>query len=89
MILELPIALWIVRLGMAGMIFFALKAAWHWHSSTVVLTRGDIAGLLDARSAMGIVAESALEQAQQNAKGSRSAAVAGLLAAVVGIASWF
>ena len=54
-------AFWIVRLGMAGVIFFALKAAWHWQASTVVLTRADIAGLLDARSAMGVVAESALD----------------------------
>ena len=82
-------AFWIVRLGMAGVIFFALKAAWHWQASTVALTRADIAGLLDARSAMGVVAESALEQARQNARGSRAAAWACLLAAIVGIASWF
>lgn len=89
MILELPIAVWIARLGSAGMIFFALKAAWHWHASTLVLTRDHIAGLLDARSAMGVVAESALEQAQQNAKGSRAAAWAGVLAAIVGLTFWF
>ena len=76
-------AFWIVRLGSAGLIFFALKAAWHWQASALILTRADIAGVLDARSAMGVVAESALEQARQNARGSRSAALAGVLAAAV------
>ncbi|MGO4448900.1 hypothetical protein AB4Y96_08225 [Phyllobacterium sp. TAF24] len=85
----MPIAIWIVRFGTAGVIFFALKAAWHWHSSTEILTRADIAGLLDGRSAMSCAAESVLEQAEQNAKGSMAAALACLLVAIVSIVSYF
>jgi hypothetical protein len=89
MIFDLPSAFWIVRLGMAGMIFCALKAAWHWHSSTEILTRADLAGLCDGRSVTSYIASSAAEQAEQNAKGSLAAACAGLLAAIVGVAGYF
>ncbi|MBA8880706.1 hypothetical protein [Phyllobacterium myrsinacearum] len=71
------------------MIFCVLKAAWHWYSSTEILTRADLAGLCDGRPVAFDVASSAMEQAEQNAKGSLAAACAGLLAAIAGIASYF
>ncbi len=89
MIFDLPIAIWIVRFGTAGIILLTLKAAWHWHASTEILTRADIAGLLDGRSAMSCAAESVLEQAEQNAKGSLAAALACLLVAIVSLVSYF
>lgn len=89
MIFELSIAVWIARLSTFFVIFFALKAAWHWHLSTDILTRADIAGLSDGRSVTSYIVSSATKQAEQNAKGSLAAAYAGVLAAIAGAASYF
>ncbi|MBA8880085.1 hypothetical protein [Phyllobacterium myrsinacearum] len=74
---------WFVILATIGASLSALKAAWHWHTSTEILTRDEVAGLSDGRNIMDDVLDIALAQSLANAKAAQAAIFAALFAIVV------
>ncbi|MGO4448069.1 hypothetical protein AB4Y96_04000 [Phyllobacterium sp. TAF24] len=74
---------WFVILATIGASLSALKAAWHWHASTEILTRDEVAGLSDGRNVLDDVLDIALAQSLANAKAAQAAIFAALFAVIV------
>lgn len=89
MLASLSMAVLLAPCFAAASIILMLKAAWHWHCASEMLTPLDLAGLSDGRDVADDLTQDALAQMASNGKGALSAATSAILGSIAAIAGYF
>ncbi|SDP13651.1 hypothetical protein SAMN05428967_1335 [Phyllobacterium sp. YR620] len=81
MFVEKFITNWFAAAATLGAVAFAMKAGWHWHASTDIITADELASLSDGRNALAETIDASMRQSALLAKGASAASIAAILAA--------